>query len=152
MRWRKLPDLSWKSWKDFFKKLRSATKDDAISYAQTRVRFRTGEIRVLESRETSNTRLRLTNQIGNCDCAPPVLSSGGKSDAVLRAAIGENALAAVHVIRGTKPPVCRAINSASDTVAVAGPIPAHGLALCGVERVRHEGEALSYGDIQYRRR
>src|SRR5262249_35475815 len=81
-----------------------------------------------------------------------IKASTDKSDAVLRATTGENALAAVHVIRGTKPPVCHAINSASDTVAVGGPIPAHGLALCDIECVRHEGEVLSYGDIQHRRR
>lgn len=79
-------------------------------------------------------------------------ASAVKGDAVLSAIIGENALAAIHVIRRTKPSVSHAINAASDTVAIAGPIPAHGLALCDVECVRHEGEALPYGDIQHRRR
>jgi hypothetical protein len=81
-----------------------------------------------------------------------IKASAHKSDAVLSTTVGENALAAVHVIRGTEPPVCHAINSAGDTVAVADPIPANGLALCGVDCARDEGEALPYGDIQHRRR
>ena len=81
-----------------------------------------------------------------------IKASTVKSDAVLRATVGKNWLAAVYVIRRTKPAISHAINPAGDTVAVADPIPAHGLALCGVEYVRHEGKALPYGDIQHRRR
>jgi hypothetical protein len=61
-------------------------------------------------------------------------------------------LAAVDVVRRTKPAISHAINPAGDTVAVADPIPAHGLALYGINCVRHEGEALPHGDIQHRRR
>src|ERR1051325_4287089 len=75
-----------------------------------------------------------------------------KSDAVLRATVGKNRFAAVGVIRRTKPAVSHAINPAGDTVAVADPIPAHGFALYDVEYVRHEGEALPYGDIPHLRR
>jgi len=36
------------------------TKDDAISYAQTRVRFRTGEIRVLDASDTVQRTIAFT--------------------------------------------------------------------------------------------
>jgi hypothetical protein len=57
-----------------------------------------------------------------------IRASADKSDAVFRASVGENSLAAVYVIRGTKPPISHAINPACDTVAIAGPCPAHGVA------------------------
>jgi hypothetical protein len=75
-----------------------------------------------------------------------------KRDAVLCANVGENSLAAVYVIRRTKPSISHAINPASDTVAVAGPVPAHGVALRDIQCVRHKGEALPYRDIPHPRR
>jgi hypothetical protein len=74
-------------------------------------------------------------------------AAGKKSDAVLRASIGENPLAAVHLIGRTKPSVSHAINAASNTVAVTRPSPAHGVPFGDVEYARHEGEALPYCDI-----
>ena len=87
-----------------------------------------------------------------CSTEVIIRASTVKSDAVLRASVGKKWLAAVDVLRRTKPAISRAINPTGNTVAVADPIPAHGLALCGVEYVRHEGKALPYGDIQHRRR
>lgn len=86
-------------------------------------------------------------------CAEVIINPPAvKSDAVLRATVGQNSLATVRVIRGTKPAISDAINPASNTVAVAGPVPAHGVALGDVQCVRHEGEALPYGDIPLPRR
>ena len=81
-----------------------------------------------------------------------IRASSDKSDAVLRTTVGKNWLTAVDVIRRTKPAISHAINPAGDTVAVADPIPAYGLALYGVDYIWHEGKALPYRDIQYRRR
>ena len=75
-----------------------------------------------------------------------------ESDAVLRATVGKNWLAAVDVIRRTKPAASHAINPAGDAVAVADPIEAHGVARCDVAYVRLEGKALPYGDNQRLRR
>jgi hypothetical protein len=60
-------------------------KDQAIGYAETRARLRTGEIRIFESTGNVERELRLTTPIADCDGGQAMHVAFRRSCASLRA-------------------------------------------------------------------